>query len=829
MRSAPVVRSRQTEPMHPEVERLLEAATVEELVALTAGHNFWHTKAIARLGIPAMRVTDGPVGARGTKYDGPASINVPCSTLLAATFDPSLVERVGAVLGREALAKGASVLLAPTVNLHRTPVGGRNFECMSEDAFLTSRLAVAYVRGVQSQGVASCIKHFVGNDTEFERNSIDSRIDERTLRELYLLPFEAAVREAGVMAVMSSYNRINGPWAADSPLLADVLRGEWGFDGLVMSDWFGLHSTVEGIVAGLDLEMPGPTQHRGAALVGAVERGEVPVADVRARAGAVLELMARTGALFADGPGPETTRHDESDIALVRQAAAQGMVLLKNSAAQALPLQPERLRRVAVIGPNAAKGEIMGGGSAHVTPTAVSNPLDALRSRLEAAGVEVVHHAGCNISKKLPEIDARWYGGLEIDYFEDVADLDRADAVPHSTRTLDTTRIMWTYDPIGRGGPRPRFGARLRAVFTPDVSGPWTFGVESVAPVRIFVDGQMVLDNTDEPFGGSFFGMGRAEKVVEVPLEAGVTVPFVVEMRQGEGLPNLPGLNLGALPPVIGDPVESAVDLASTCDLTILVVGTNDDWESEGWDRSTLDLPGRQDELIQRVAAVSPATVVVVNAGSPVAMPWLDAVDAVVMAWFPGQEMGAALVDVLTGDVEPQGRLPVSFPARMEDTPAFEHHPGRNGVAHYLEGRLMGHHWYSTVGRQPLFPFGHGIGYGCAGIADVAAPDAFTVTATLFNEGTRDAVEVLQVYAHCLDRSGLDRDEPVQRLVGFVKVPVAVGERVAITIPLHEHTYRRWDVSAGAWRYSTSPHELRLARSATDIVAAVEVQPFAPA
>ena len=223
--------------MHPEVERLLDAATVEELVALTAGHNFWHTKAIARLGIPAMRVTDGPVGARGTKYDGPASINVPCSTLLASTFDPQLVERVGEVLGREALAKGASVLLAPTVNLHRTPVGGRNFECMSEDAFLTSRLAVAYVRGVQSQGVASCIKHFVGNDTEFERNSIDSRIDERTLRELYLLPFEAAVREAGVMSVMSSYNRINGPWAADSPLLADVLRGEWGFDGLVEADF----------------------------------------------------------------------------------------------------------------------------------------------------------------------------------------------------------------------------------------------------------------------------------------------------------------------------------------------------------------------------------------------------------------------------------------------------------------------------------------------------------------------------------------------------------------------------------------------------------------
>ena len=811
--------------MHPEVERLLAAATVEELVALTAGHNFWHTKAVARLGIPAMRVTDGPVGARGTRFDGAASINVPCSTLLAATFDTDLVEGIGALLGRETKAKGASVLLAPTVNLHRTPVGGRNFECMSEDAFLTSRLAVAYVNGVQSEGVASCIKHFVGNDTEFERNSIDSRIDERALRELYLLPFEAAVREAGVLAVMSSYNRINGPWAADSPLLADVLRGEWGFDGLVMSDWFGLHSTAEGIAAGLDLEMPGPTQHRGTTLVDAVERGEVQLADVRARAAAVLELMARTGALFADGPGPETTRHDEADIALVRRAAAQGMVLLKNSAAQALPLDATRLRRVAVIGPNAAKGEIMGGGSAHVTPTAVSSPLAALQARLEAAGVEVVHHAGCNISKKLPEIDSRWYRDLAVDYFADVAELDQPDAVPHSTRALGTTRLMWVADPLDRGVSRPLFGARLRAEFTPDVTGEWKFGVESVAPVRIFIDGRLVLDNADSPFGGSFFGMGRAEKVVEVSLEAGVPVTFMVEMRQGEGLPTLPGLNLGALPPVIGDPVSDAVDLASTCDLTILVVGTNDDWESEGWDRTTLDLPGRQDELIFRVAAVSPASVVVVNAGSPVAMPWLDEVDAVMMSWFPGQEMGNALADVLTGAVEPQGRLPVTFPARLEDTPAFEHHPGRNGVANYLEGRLVGHHWYSTVGRTPLFPFGYGIGYGCADVVDVAAPDAVTVTATLVNEGTRDAVEVLQVYAHCLDRAGLDRDEPEQRLAGFIKVSVPVGARVTVSIPLHEHTYRRWDATAGSWTHSMAPHELRVGRSSADIAAVVVVQP----
>lgn len=809
---------------HPEVERLLDAATDEELVGLTAGHNFWHTKAIARLGIPAMRVTDGPVGARGSRMDGPASINVPCSTLLAATWDVDLVRRVGALLGREARAKGASVLLAPTVNLHRTPVGGRNFECMSEDAFLTSRMAVAYVSGVQSEGVASCIKHFVGNDTEFERNSIDSQIDERTLRELYLLPFEAAVREVGVMSVMTAYNRINGPWAADSPLIGDVLRGEWGFDGLVMSDWSGLHSTVEGIVAGLDLEMPGPTRHRGQLLVEAMQRGEVTREQVRERAGEVLELMARTGALFVEGPGPETARDDATDLALARSAAARGMVLLRNRR-NVLPMVPQGLRRVAVIGPNALRGETMGGGSAHVTPTRVSAPLAALRQRLAADGVEVVHAAGCDISRRLPAIDPRWMRQPVIDYFADEADLGRETAAPGATRDVDNTRILWIADPLGRKGVRPHFAARLRTAFVPDADGVWRFSVESVAPVRLFVDGALVLDNEALPAGGSFFGLGRAEAVAEVSLSAGVEVSLVAEMGAGDGRTSLQGMNLGAAAPVQGDPVEEAVDLAATADLVVLVVGTNDDWESEGWDRDTLDLPGRQDELIARVAEVSPATVVVVNAGSPVSMPWLDDVDSVLMAWFPGQEMGDALVDVLTGDVEPQGRLPVTFPARLEDTPAFEHHPGRNGVARYLEGRLVGHHWYSTVGRAPLFPFGFGLGYGCAGVGRVTAPDSHRVVVELFNEGDRDAVEVLQVYAHCLDRVGLPADEPDQRLVGFARVEVPCGTRREVTIDLHPDTYRRWDASTGAWVHSTARHELRIARSAADVAAAVEVQP----
>jgi len=815
--------------MANDIDDLLGRATIEELVALTAGRDFWHTAPIPRLGIPAMRVSDGPVGARGTRYDGAPSINVPCSTLLAATWDTELIEEVGHLLGREAKAKGASVLLAPTVNLHRTPVGGRNFECMSEDPILTAHIAVAYVRGLQAEGVGSCIKHFVGNDTEFERMSIDSRIDERTLRELYLVPFEAAVTRAGVMAVMTSYNRINGPWAADSPLIADVLRGEWGFDGAVISDWYGLHSTAEGVRAGLDLEMPGPSLHRGDLLVEALERGEVSIDDVRARARAVLHLMQRTGALDADGPGPERSRDDADDVRLVRRAAAQGMVLLRNvpalSADPVLPVHVGGVRRVAVIGPNSARGQIMGGGSAHVTPTSVAATLDAVKAWLEPLGVEVVHREGCQIHRRLPELDLRLCSPLTVEIFDDPAMLDDPSASPMRSRVVESARVIWQSDPTGRRSPDPTYGARIVTDFVPTVSGNWQFGIESVSPARVIVDGRVVIDNTDVPAGGSFFGTGRAQMVAEVPLEEGRSHHLVVEVRRHPRRMGLDGVNIGALAPVFGDLVEQAVDAAASADLSIVVVGTNDDWESEGWDRADLDLPGRQDELVRRVAEVSPATVVVVNAGSPVAMPWVDDVSAVLMAWFPGQEMGNALVDVLSGAEEPQGRLPVTFPARMVDTPASEHHPGRNGVANYLEGRLMGYRWYDTVGRAPQFPFGFGLGYGCVAIDDVSLAGPYEVVATVRNAGNRDAVEVVQVYAHLLDRDDVDRDEPEQRLVGFLKVRLPAGGEERVTVHLDPDAYRRWDTTTHSWSTQARRHELRIGRSSRDVVARLDVLP----
>lgn len=805
--------------MTTDAETIVDGLTLEEQIVLLAGVDFWHTAAIERAGIPAMRVTDGPIGARGTRFGGgPPSIAVPCGTLLAATWDPDLVRRVGELLGRETRAKGARVLLAPTVNLHRTPIGGRNFECMSEDPYLTARMAVAYVQGVQSEGVACCIKHFVGNDTEFERTTIDSRIDERTLRELYLVPFEAAVEDAAVMSVMTSYNRINGPWAADSiELVNGVLRAEWGFDGLVMSDWFGLHSTAEAIRAGVDLEMPGPTRHRGDQLVAAVRNGSVDTADVRRAAVNVVRFLQRVDA-FADGaPGPETERDDPDDVALARRAAAEGMVLLRNErvgAVAALPLQVDLLGRVAVIGPNAAIGQAMGGGSAHVTATAMAHPLDSLHMRLGPLGVEVVHRPGCNVDKRLPELEPRLCGPITAEYFDDPDALDDRTAVPVRSGSA-SMRMMWVKDPVGRTDSNPRFGARLSTTFTPDVSGAWSLGIESVAPSRLLLDDDVVLDNESLPAGGSFFGTGKAEMSAIVELEAGRGYRLEVEVRHRPTGQGLGGVNVGGQAPIGINLLAEAVEAASAADCAVIFVGTNNDWECEGWDRSTLQLPGDQDELILSVAAASRRTVVVINAGSPVTMPWLEQVDAVLMAWFPGQEMGEAICDVLLGDVEPQGRLPVSFPAQLEDAPAFEHHPGRNGVANYAEGRLIGYHWYDTVGRQPLFPFGHGLGYADVTITAARRRPDGSVEVDLRNVSDREGVQVVQVYAARLDPPRAD--EPAQQLVGFAKAKVPAHGTTTVSVALDPRTAQTWSIDEHRWVSAGTTFELRVGTSSRQI------------
>ena len=765
-----------------DIDGVLGALTLEQKVALLSGADAWHTVELP--GVPALRCSDGPAGVRGTSWQGPASASFPCGTALGATFDPELVEEVGRALGREALSKGVNVLLAPTVNLHRTPIGGRNFECISEDPHLTARVAVGYVRGLQSARVAACIKHFIANDTEHERMTISSEVDERTLRELYLVPFEAAVAPvdeggAGVRAVMSSYNRINGTYACDNrPLLRDVLRDELGFGGVVFSDWFGTHSAAASLEAGLDLEMPGPPIERGDQLVVAVRDGEVGEQRVDESVRRLLELFVWSQ--VGERSTAERTDDSPETRELIRRTAAAATVLLKNDG-DVLPLAATS--SIALIGPNAERGQIQGGGSAQVRPRHPSRLLGALRDR----GLDVTHEQGCSIDKLLPAVRGRFTIAY-ADHHGNAAE-----------QALGRLSMVWM-DPPAPNIDRRRFTATVSGSFTPDVSGEWTFGVTAVGPIRLAVDGATIVDLPAGLTGGAFFGNANVEERVTVPLQAGV--PCHIDVVHGEpDTVHLRAFSIGAVGPADSSAIERAVAAAAAAEVAVVVVGTNSDWESEGDDRDTMDLPGDQDELIRRVAAANPRTVVVINAGSPVTMPWVGDVAAVMQIWFPGEALGDAVADVLLGDAEPGGRLPVTIPVVLGDTPAFEHHPGREGKAVYAEGRLIGYRWYDTRDVAPLFPFGHGLGYTTfeLGAASVTGnpDDGVRVTVPVVNIGGRDGSTVVQCYVEP-PRSG-DDDQPRRVLVAFAKVALGAGASSTVELALGRRAFATWDVAAHAW------------------------------
>jgi beta-glucosidase len=783
--------------------------TVDEQVALLAGADMWHTVAIERAGVPALRMSDGPNGVRGTRFTGPASACFPCGVSLAASFDPALVEEVGRALGDEARAKGARLLLAPTVNLHRTPIGGRNFECYSEDPHLTARMAVAYIRGVQSRGVGCCVKHFVANDTEHERMTISSEVDERTLRELYLVPFEAAVHDAGVRSVMSSYNRINGTYAADHRrLLTDLLRDEWGFDGAVVSDWFGLHSTAPAVHAGLDIEMPGPGRHRRDKLHAAIADGEVDRDDVSNAAQRVLDLLAWAQAESDREPGDETTRNDPQTRALIRRAGAAGTVLLRNEGGL-LPLDPATCGRVAVIGPNAVPGTQHGGGSAALRPEHRVAPLDGIRDRAPAA----VHEMGCLTHRALPTLDDRVAGELRVTYVD-------AQGATLGGETMERARLLWLGEPMP-GLPAQGFATRIDATIDVQTAGTWTFALSSIGPARLFVDDRCVVDNSEPTPGGTLLGLGSTEVTGTVDLAEGQTVSVRVELPPSERPGG--GVTVGCLPPVPDDLLGRAVAAARAADVAILVVGTDEEWESEGHDRPHMDLPGAQDELVRAVLAAQPRTVVVVNAASPVTMDWADDAAVLLQVWFPGQELGDALADVLFGDTEPGGRLPVTIPRRLTDTPAYLNHPGDAGATHYAERLYIGYRWYDAREIEPRFPFGHGLGYTTWSYGTpqlVSADGSWTVTVPVTNTGTRPGKEVVQLYA--APPSG-DLRRPVQHLAAFAAVAADPGHTVEATLQFDQRALRVWDPRKAGWTVPAGDYELRIARSSRDVITTTSV------
>lgn len=805
------------------IEGLLARMTLEEKAALTAGSDAWHGVAIPRLGIPRLKVTDGPTGARGESPGaGPTAACFPNGSALAATWDPDRIERVGEALAEEARSKGAHVLLGPTVNMHRSPLGGRHFECYAEDPHLAARIAAAFVRGVQRRGVGTSVKHFVANDSEFERHTISSEVDERALREIYLPPFEAAVREAGAWTVMGAYNRIGGTYACEHrALLRDLLKEEWGFDGLVVSDWGAVHTTAETAVGGCDLEMPGPARHLGPKLAKAVQAGEVPEAVLDDMARRILRVMARTGALDAREEPEERAEDRPAHRALIRETACSAAVLLKNERG-VLPLHRPALRRLALVGPNARDTCIQGGGSALVRAHREVSVLDALRERAEGR-FELVFEPGCTSHRSVPVVRAEELAppegegpGLELAFFAS-ADLS---GEPVRTRTTGTFERVWIGSP-GEGLP-DLFSARLRGRFVARESGTHTFALTVAGKGRLFLEGELAIDQWEAPERGeAFFGLGSTERTAEIPLREGDAVELVLEYSK-EGAPFVGGLKLGHLPPLPADMMERAETAAREADAAVVVIGSNREWETEGHDRESLALPGRQAELARRVAAVNPNTVVVVNAGAPVDLAFADAVPALLWAWYPGQEAGHAVADLLFGDAEPGGRLPTTFPVRLEDTPSFPWYPGADGEVVYGEGVFAGYRHYDTKGVTPRFPFGFGLSYTRFALSELtlsrteAREDELPLEASVEvrNVGDRPGSEVVQLYVHDPEASV---PRPEQELRAFAKVALAPGERRRVTLALDARAFAFWHPERRRWVAEPGDYEIRVGRSSRDL------------
>ena len=816
-------RAASDEPTDEQLTALVDELTLEERVRVLTGETAWTLFPLPSAGLRVLTVSDGPIGVRGTSRAPTTSAQMPAPSALAATWDEGLMRELGTLMAAEAKAKHADVVLAPVVNLQRTPLAGRHFECFSEDPLLSGRLAVAYVSAMQRSGVGACVKHFVANDSETERTVYTSRLAARALREVYLAPFERVVKDAGVWMVMAAYNGLDdgtekAPATEHRRLLRELLKEEWGFDGVVVSDWFATKSTAAAARNGLDLVMPGPRGPWGEALVEAVRSGEVPAEDVDDKVRRILRLASRVGALTepspagAERPGETASGQQPPTRALLREAAARATVVLRNEGGL-LPLDPGTAS-IALIGANALEPFVQGGGSDHVTPPHLSLPRDALREAFPSAAITT--HRGGRTLRHAPLAEAGVLVGGEVT----VSLLDA------EGRQLETRTCPAPWDGTVRRVPAEAVSVRVEARVRLDEPGRHLLEVAPVGAHRTEIGGELLSESTrhvaedallDSSAGHPrghvrHFTVGEGGRELEMSttaqvVDAGAFGRFArVELRH---LPPGPGTNAE---------IAEAVEAAREAEVAVVVVGTNPETESEGWDRSDLELPGRQYELVRRVAEANPRTVVVVNAGAPVLAPWLDEVAATLWWWLPGQEAGGSLADVLTGACEPSGRLPWTLPAAATDVPVPDGVP-REGVIDYVEGLDVGHRGWDRLGRTPAREFGYGLGYAdwsygepVAGAWREEAP--LEVTVTVENTGVRPSREVVQFY---LEAPAGGPERPPRWLAGFTVVEAAAGEAVRAAVAVEPRAFQVWDEETASWLTPPGEYRLLVARSSRDV------------
>jgi beta-glucosidase len=796
-------------PLEKRVADLFGRLTLEEKLGLLGGTGFT-TQPIPRLGVPAMGMVDAGQGVRGGNggTQGPATA-FPAGVTMASTWDTNLIGRVGEAIGVEARNKGtgAQVLLGPAVNIHRSPLGGRNGEYLSEDPYLAARLGVSYIEGMQATGVSACIKHYACNNQEEDRNGVNAKVSDRALREIYLPAFEAAVTEGKVWCVMSSYNLVNGYHSsANHYLLTDILKNDWGFDGTVMSDWGGVHET-DVVQRGNDLEMPDAKNMTVAKLQTALANGSVTQEAIDDSVRRILRTIIRVGLL--DGPlaqdHSKVNSRAHSDLAY--EVAAKGIVLLKNDGS-VLPLNAKKIKSIALIGEAGSKLQVGALGSPRVRPAKTTELIDALKDRA-GASVQVRYVAGFSDGNVLPASavtlpnDSATHG-FRAEYFRNI----NLSGEPALVRTVKEINLE------ENGGPAPGISARAFSVrWTANLSvpqaGPYVLAFTGDDGFRVFLDDKQLIDKWDHG--------APTTRTNEVKLEAGKTYALRVEFFQdgGEYVARLAWKRGGK--PSYADSVEAAKssDVAIVC---VSTMGT----EGEGNDRPSMDLPNEQAALIRAVAAVNRRTIVVLNNGTPVTMSdWLKSVPGVIEAWFPGQEGGAAIADILLGNGNPSGKLPDTLAVKRSDYPDFGNFPGTNHEENYAEDIYLGYRHFDKANVQPLFPFGYGLSYTTFKYSNLALSSAalepdgsITVHVNVTNTGKRAGEEIGQLYVHDL-KPVIDR--PVRELKGFAKIALKPGETKTVQFTIKPRDFAYFDVPGRQWKANAGDYEIQVGASSRDI------------
>jgi beta-glucosidase len=809
-----------TTEQETQIESWLSQLTLDEKIKLLSGADTWSTQAIPRLEIPEVIMTDGPHGVRPDRASAKRPYGVttafPTGIGIAATWDRELVHELGAALAEETRAMGCDVLLGPCVNILRAPLGGRNFETYSEDPYLAGEIGLNWVLGLQGKGVGASLKHYAGNDQEYERMRINIVVSERALREIYLAPFEKIVRHAQPWTVMAAYPRVNGTFATESHyLLRELLKQEWGFEGTAVSDWSALHSTAPALNAGLDLEMPGPAKWRGGLLKEAVQYWQVSEETLEDAVRRVLRLIVRC----MPGKVPANP-HLASPVAhrqLAREIASESITLLKNEG-NLLPIQ-DSVRKIAVIGLNAML-TVTGGGSSRVLGSEWITPLQGLREAL-ADQAEIIYEPGDDNRVTAQPIEAKFFSqpdgsrGLQVKLYPN-PDFQGEPLIKH-VPALDE---WW-------GGASPAPGAIDGHAFSAVWEGQYTAAVSGLTPFmlvgngysRLYIDENLVVENNNGDVVPDYGNYGPVMVGESIDLEAGQTYPLRVEYSyQTEA--GFAMLQLWHKPPYVpADGHARAVNAAAAAELAIVVVGSPDAYETEGLDRPSMRLTGNQDELVAEVVQANPNTVVVVNSGTSVEMPWVNQVPAILWAYFPGQEGGHALADILTGVVNPSGKLPLTLPARIEDNPTFINYPGDRSIL-YGEDIFIGYRYYDARKIEPLFPFGHGLSYTHFTYSKLNCPPSIRqgepveISFTIRNDGNRSGSEVAQVYLHDV-QSRVPR--PPRELKGFKRVFLDPGAEVRLTVRLDEHAFSFYDQDLHQWIAEPGYFEIHVGSSSRDI------------